>query len=119
MKVTEENIAKVLSFIGFNSVGVGRHYLEDMLLERAYYDLNDWRPHYTQMVNDVSRINEVEPNTLRRGIKLYVDKNVNSLSVTIPTNKRVFLAMLASIPIASLVELLYTLMINTGVESYE
>ena len=118
MKVIEENIETVLNYIGFSNKGVGRHYLVDMIIERDYVagDIN--KPLYTSMVNTVAQLNDVEPNTLRRGIMLYVEKNVNSLPVTIPTNKRVFLAMLASLPVASLIEILYTLMKNTEVEHY-
>ena len=119
MNVTERTIGKVLDWLGFPNELVGRHYLEDMILERAYYESEEWDPVYTNMVRNVAYLNEVDENSIRRGVRSYVAKTIERLPYEFPRDKAILLKMLGSVPIAYQTELIFTLIKNTEEEDYE
>lgn len=118
MDINDSNIDKVLTFIGMPLKGRGYHYLVDLLLERSFCEGED-KPAYCKMINDVAYINDVDPQTVRRGVELYISKSVYTAPRRLGQDKYVFLLMLNALPIASLVEGLYTLMKNTKEEDYD
>ena len=119
MRITERTIGTVLDWLGFPNELVGRHYLEDMILERDYYELEGWNPVYTDMVRNVAHLNEVDENSIRRGVRSYVAKTIDRLPYGFPRDKAVLMKMLASVPIAYMTELIFTMMISTEEEDYE
>ena len=79
MDINDNNIDKVLTFIGMPLKGRGYHYLVDLLLERSFCE-GEEKPAYCKMINDVAYINDVDPQTVRRGVELYISKSVFAIN---------------------------------------